>query len=76
MRASIRLPAHALPPRIRDGPPEDESPDFHDRPCYVFNAALRRDYDDAWCHHCRHYLTSTCPHIDEFLEDVEDLTPE
>ena len=46
------------------------------RPCYSFNRALPRAQDDARCRHCRHYLTASCPHIDEFIEDVEDLSPE
>ncbi|HEV2231727.1 MAG TPA: hypothetical protein VGV64_00910 [Thermoplasmata archaeon] len=76
MRVSIRIPAH-LPPLRPAGPPSDEDdPKFVNRPCYVFNPSLRPEKDDAHCRHCRHYLTSACPHIDEFLDDVEDLSPE
>lgn len=52
----------------------EEGPDkFQDRPCYVFNRSLPGAYDDKHCTHCRHYLTSRCPHIDEFLDDVEEM---
>lgn len=46
------------------------------QPCYVFNPTLRRTLDDTACEHCRFYLTARCPHLDEFLEDVEDLSPD
>ena len=72
-----RSPLH-LPPALRPepmSPPEGEERFMH-RPCYVFNHALRIALDDTGCSHCRHYLTSTCPHIDEFLDDVEDLSPD
>jgi len=46
------------------------------RPCYEFNDDLHSAWNDRHCQHCRHYLTARCPHIDEFLDDVEDLTPE
>ncbi len=49
---------------------------FVNRPCYEFNVALHSTLDDAHCRHCRHYLTARCPHIEEFLDDVEDLEPE
>ena len=56
---------------------EDESTDpFTNRPCYEFNRQLLPAWNDKHCSHCRHYLTARCPHIDEFLDDVEDLTPE
>jgi len=47
-----------------------------DRPCFEFNHLLLPSWNDRRCEHCRHYLTARCPHIDEFLDDVEDLTPE
>ncbi|MHB8352806.1 MAG: hypothetical protein ACYDFT_09010 [Thermoplasmata archaeon] len=49
---------------------------FRDRPCYVFNRTLPAGADDRFCMHCQHYLTARCPHIDEFLDDVEELGPE
>jgi hypothetical protein len=55
--------------------PEDEDR-FVNRPCYEFNEQLRPVWNDRHCSHCRHYLTARCPHIDDFLDDVEDLTPE
>lgn len=57
-------------------PPADEEPKFHDRPCYEFNRLLGTGANDRFCEHCRHYLTARCPHIDEFLDDVDDLSPE
>lgn len=82
MRPSVRIPVHRpLSEPMGYGPAataESSSDDnrFVDRPCYVFNRSLPGAYDDRHCTHCRLYLTSRCPHIDEFLEDVEDLAPE
>jgi len=77
VRSSVRIPAHFAPPRLSpELAPDESTTDFVNRPCYRFNPALGRELDDAHCQHCRHYLTSTCPHIDEFIEDVEDLSPE
>jgi hypothetical protein len=81
VRSPIRIPAHrpVLRPRPID-PGEDadaeEENRFDHRPCYVFNPGLRAALDDTHCTHCRFYLTSRCPHIDEFLDDVEDLSPD
>jgi hypothetical protein len=61
---------------MRPEPEEDGEDRFVNRPCYIFNHSLRPGLDDARCSHCRHYLTSNCAHIDEFLEDVEELSPE
>lgn len=85
MRGATRVPSHRGWERTTRGspfqvvPPLDETPDadrFVNRPCYEFNGMLARVSDDAHCRHCRHYLTARCPHIDEFLDDVEDLEPE
>ncbi|MCI4328232.1 MAG: hypothetical protein L3J86_01490 [Thermoplasmata archaeon] len=67
-----------MPREVRDPPSElSEGEDrFIGRPCYTFNASLQPTLDDTRCGHCRLYLTSRCPHIDEFLDDVEDLSPE
>ena len=75
MRASVRIPTHIASARP---PSEEEGGEnrFVNRPCYIFNKSLPRSADDARCVHCRMYLTSACPHIDEFLDDVEDLSPE
>ena len=53
----------------------DEAP-RRGRPCYVFNPVLKRSLDDTACEHCRFYLTSRCPHLDEFMEDLEEMSPE
>ncbi len=74
MRASIRLPAHYAP--VRPPSEEEDESKFMGRPCYTFNKSLPRSSDDTRCRHCRLYLTSACPHIDEFIEDVEDLSPD
>jgi hypothetical protein len=77
VRGASRLPLHmpAAPPRE---PPssEEEGQRFVGRECYVFNPQLRPSMNDTHCSHCRFYLTARCPHIDEFLDDVEDLSPE
>ncbi len=78
MREPLRVPAHRLP-AIHDGGPslEEEGEDrFIGRSCYTFNRALRGNLDDTRCSHCLHYLTARCPNIDEFLDDVEELTPD
>ncbi|MEM3444562.1 MAG: hypothetical protein QXJ27_07305 [Thermoplasmata archaeon] len=41
--------------------------------CYVFNDALDPLLDDGACEHCRFFLTTRCPHVDEFIEEVEDM---
>ncbi|HEV2167246.1 MAG TPA: hypothetical protein VGS23_09790 [Thermoplasmata archaeon] len=74
MKASVRLPTHFAP--ARPPPKEEDDARFMNRPCYTFNRSLARSLDDTRCRHCRHYLTSACPHIDEFIDDVEDLTPD
>lgn len=77
MRGSIRIPVHPPPPpREVDAEDEDSEERFIGRPCYAFNPALRPSLNDTRCSHCRYYLTARCPHIDEFLDDVEDLAPE
>ncbi len=82
MRPSTRISVHRPFPGALSGPAgygpeaEDEEARFKDRPCYVFNRALPGPYDDKHCSHCRHYLTPRCPHIDEFLDDVDDLGSE
>ncbi len=76
MKAPFRIPLH--PPQGLRGPaPQEEAePRFFDRSCYEFNRSLEPGLNDKFCTHCRHYLTARCPHIDEFLEDVDDLSPE
>jgi hypothetical protein len=80
--STFRSPVHPTISMPRPLPPsgETEEPDeeerFVNRPCYEFNRQLRPAWNDKHCAHCRHYLTARCPHIDEFLDDVEDLTPE
>jgi hypothetical protein len=81
VRGSVRIPIHGPPlPREPTGGSSFEEGDGEDRfvgrPCYVFNPSLRASLDDTRCGHCRLYLTAHCPHIDEFLDDVEDLSPE
>jgi hypothetical protein len=82
VKSSFRAPVHPpLSPRPFPSPgPEDDDEDdadrFTNRPCYEFNPQLRPAWNDKHCSHCRFYLTARCPHIDEFLDDVDDLTPE
>jgi hypothetical protein len=68
------LPAWRAP---RETAEVEEGEDkFRNRPCYVFNPSLKSTLDDKACGHCRYYLTAHCPHIDEFIDDVEDLSPD
>lgn len=77
MKGTFRLPAPPAPaPRSAAQAAPDEEHRFFDRPCYEFNRQLESAFNDRYCEHCRFYLTARCPHIDEFLDDVEDLTPE
>ena len=77
MRGSFRVPAHTPQPTPFPPAAEEEEEDrFVNRPCYEFNGALLPSWNDRRCEHCRHYLTARCPHIDEFLDDVDDLSPE
>jgi hypothetical protein len=79
VRPSVRVPPHRPAiggPFARPLPEGGETERFVDRPCYQFNRTLANAYDDRHCVHCRYYLTARCPHIDEFLDDVEDLAPE
>ncbi len=78
MKGTFRSPVHTpLPaPTYPADPDETDEERFTNRPCYEFNRQLRPAWNDTHCSHCRHYLTARCPHIDEFLDDVEDLTPE
>jgi hypothetical protein len=76
VKGTFRLPTPPAPARPSAAPESDEEHKFFDRPCYEFNRQLEPSWNDRYCEHCRHYLTARCPHIDEFLDDVEDLTPE
>lgn len=78
MKGPLRLPARHTPTgrEFRTSAEEDEEDRFIGRPCYAFNHALKSNLDDTRCSHCVHYLTARCPHIDEFLDDVEDLSPD
>jgi hypothetical protein len=80
---TFRTPVHPPLPNVRPfaspseaEEEEDDETKFSNRPCYEFNRQLLPAWNDKHCSHCRHYLTARCPHIDEFLDDVEDLTPE
>ena len=76
MRGTVRIPIHHAQAKPPAPPAEDEAERFVGRACYVFNPSLRATWDDTQCSHCRFYLTARCPHIDEFLDDVEEMTPE
>ncbi|MCI4350426.1 MAG: hypothetical protein L3K15_02790 [Thermoplasmata archaeon] len=78
MRSTARAPAHRPEPTFETHHDRGEHDDdrFVGRSCYVFNPSLRSNLNDTHCSHCRHYLTARCPHIDEFLDDVEELMPD
>ncbi len=52
--------------------PTAEEQGFRGLPCYEFNPRLRDDLDDQGCAHCRLYLTTRCPHLPEFLQQIEE----
>lgn len=73
------LPTHFVsPPLPEEGEGEEGEEEMprQGRPCYVFNPVLKRNLDDTACEHCRFYLTSRCPHLEEFMEDLEEMSPE
>jgi hypothetical protein len=78
VRGTFRVAAHMPPPaaNVALHDREEDEDRFVGRPCYEFNARLLDAWNDRHCSHCRFYLTARCPHIDEFLDDVEDLSPE
>lgn len=83
MRGSFQPPAHRSTNPPRSSIPlveswSDEAPErpYFNRPCYEFNARLGTSENDRHCVHCRHYLTPRCPELAEFLDDVDDLSPE
>ena len=78
MKTAPRMPVHLPPQPVRATYDEDpsDSERFVGRECYVFNPQLRTSLNDTHCSHCRFYLTAQCAHIDEFLDDVEDLSPD
>lgn len=73
-RTHPRRPGSPYAPPAREEASDENR--FIGRECYVFNPQLRASLNDTRCSHCRFYLTANCPHIDEFLDDVEDLMPE
>lgn len=79
MRGLPRLSSHRVEPArggYENSSSDDEADKFVGRTCYTFNPTLPRALNDTRCSHCRFYLTARCPHIDEFLDDVDDLSPE
>lgn len=78
MRPTAPISVHRPYGGLLEPPATDSEEEgrFRDRPCYAFNRALPAVADDRYCMHCHHYLTARCPHIDEFLDDVEELGPE
>ena len=83
MRSPFQPPAHRSAGGPRTALPVVESYSgegpterFSNRPCYEFNVRLGPAENDRHCTHCRHYLTPRCPELVEFLDDVDDLSPE
>ncbi|MHB1932047.1 MAG: hypothetical protein ACYCPV_03555 [Thermoplasmata archaeon] len=83
MRGHSPISVHRSPARDPTlygwpGASEGAEPDggFVNRPCYAFNHRIPPKLDDRRCDHCRHYLTPRCPHIEEFLDEVDDPTSE
>ncbi len=69
-----------MPPKKTSRAPSPEPPPspppFTGRPCYEFNLRLKSGLNDTACYHCRHYLTTRCPHLDEFMDRLDDLEGE
>ena len=84
MRGSFQPPKHRAPspsprslfPVIESWGEESATDRYVDRPCYEFNTRLGLSENDHHCVHCRHYLTPRCPALEEFLDYVDDLSPE
>jgi hypothetical protein len=54
----------------------DEVEPFCNRACYVFNKRLERSKDDKCCVHCNLFLTLACPHLSDFMDDIDGLDPD
>jgi len=59
-----------------EGGEEEDDARFINRECYEFNSKLDAGQDDKHCRHCKKYLTLHCPHIKDFMDDVEDYEPD
>jgi hypothetical protein len=58
------------------GQKQDDEDEFCNRECYEFNEKFPEDLDDKCCMHCIMYLTLNCPHINDFIDDIEELDPD
>lgn len=52
---------------------DDEEEEFCDRECYEFNKKLKAQFDDKCCEHCRKYLTLSCEHLEDFMDEIVDV---
>jgi hypothetical protein len=59
-----------------DGTEDEDEGQFCGRDCYVFNVRLDKDKDDRCCIHCKMYLTLQCPHLSDFMDDIDGLDPD
>ncbi|MEW5760717.1 MAG: hypothetical protein AB1779_08120 [Candidatus Thermoplasmatota archaeon] len=50
--------------------------DEEKKKCYEFNPKFEPSQDDMECEHCRKYLTTECPHLEDFMEVIDELEPE
>ena len=64
-----------LLPEIKETEEEGEEPKSP-MECYIFNPRLKKEFNDGKCEHCKKYLTTSCPYINEFIDEVEDMEPE
>jgi hypothetical protein len=76
VRPTVRFPVHPPYEATVEETEEGDEDRFIGRDCYEFNRSLKAPLDDTRCSHCRFYLTAQCAHIDDFMDDVEDLAPE
>jgi hypothetical protein len=55
-----------------EGSEDEDDAKLCNRECYQFNAKLSPELDDKCCKHCKLYLTLQCPHIKEFMDEVDE----
>ncbi len=48
-----------------------EENEFCGRECYQFNEKLKIQFDDDCCEHCRKYLTLSCEHLQDFMDELD-----
>ena len=52
---------------------EGDEDEFRFRECYLFNEKIDEELNDERCTHCRKFMTLNCEHIEEFIEDEDEV---